>query len=51
MDEREALVMRAEMYELDEEERERVREIDAALDAIQQERTTLAQNQDEITAS
>ncbi|MFE1433075.1 hypothetical protein ACFW5G_11800 [Streptomyces griseoaurantiacus] len=51
VDEREALVMRAEMYELDEEERERVREIDAALDAIQQERTTLAQNQDEITAS
>ncbi|MGW6732300.1 hypothetical protein [Streptomyces sp. NPDC055013] len=44
-DEREALVMRAEMYELDEEERERVREIDAALETIEQERRALAQNQ------
>ncbi|MFC7903344.1 hypothetical protein ACFUV1_24750 [Streptomyces griseoincarnatus] len=50
-DEREALVMRAEMYELDEEEHERVREIDAALEAIEQERSTLAQNQNQITAS
>ncbi|MER6692945.1 hypothetical protein, partial [Streptomyces minutiscleroticus] len=50
-DEREALVVRAEMYELDEEEHERVREIDAALEAIEQERNALAQNQDQITAS
>jgi hypothetical protein len=41
-DERETLVMRAEMYELDEEEHERVREIDAALKAIEQERGVLA---------
>ncbi|CAL9441141.1 hypothetical protein SUDANB146_04269 [Streptomyces sp. enrichment culture] len=50
-DEREALVKRAEMYELDAEEHERLREIDAALEAIEQERSTLAQNENQITAS
>ncbi|WP_208885029.1 hypothetical protein [Streptomyces sp. PBH53] len=44
-DERESLVIRAEMYELGQEEHERVREIDAALEAIRQERSALAQNQ------
>jgi hypothetical protein len=33
------------MYELDEGEHERVREIDAALEAIQQERSALVQHQ------
>ncbi|MFI1409397.1 hypothetical protein ACH4Y0_05625 [Streptomyces sp. NPDC020707] len=50
--ERETLLMQAEMYELDESDRERVGEIDVALEDIRQKRSIPGQaNQGQITAS
>ncbi len=50
--ERETLIMNAELYELDPQDHERVGEIDAALEAIQQKRSIPGQtSQSQITAS
>jgi len=51
-DERETLVIRAEQYELDQEEHARVTEIDAELEEIKQSRSALGQpDQAQLTSS